>query len=463
MKVYRVQLTLIRVEQFSLSFVPERRIYSLRELSDEIRGTLERGFTNIWISGEISGTKLIPGGHCYFTLKDSEAQIKCVCWKLSYWRLKFKPKDGTEVLVRGRVDIYELRSEYQFVVEAIEPQGHGALQLAFDRLKQKLLLEGLFETARKRPLPRYPRRIGIVTSPKGAVIRDFIEILSRRFPGLQVRLFPARVQGPGSIEDVCRGLDFFGGGGWAQIAVIARGGGSLEDLWTFNEEAVARAIAECGVPVVSAIGHETDVTIADFVADLRAPTPSAAAEMIVCTRQELLDRVEAQRSRALQLVRFRLATLARRLHEQAIDRAATVLHRSLARRTQRVDDAQERLRTSVRKQMAALDRRRRGLDDRLRHFDLRRRFRADRERMSEAAFRAEALVRAGLNRRHQRFETLAAKLGQLNPRLVLARGYAIVLNERGEIVKNSAQAPAESEIQVLLQADALRARVINPK
>jgi exodeoxyribonuclease VII large subunit len=242
--------------------------------------------------------------------------------------------------------------------------------------------------------------------------------------------------------------------------VIARGGGSLEDLWTFNEEAVARAIAECGVPVVSAIGHETDVTIADFVADLRAPTPSAAAEMIVCTRQELLDRVEGQRLRAVQLVRFRLATLARRLHEQAIDRATTLLHRNLARRTQRVDDAQERLRTSMRRQLAALERRRRDLDGRLRHFDLRLRFRVDRERMSAATFRVEALVRAGLNQRRQRFETLAAKLGQLNPRLVLSRGYAIVLNERGEIVKDSGHAPAGSDIRILLEADSLRARVL---
>src|SRR6266581_2901510 len=177
------------MEQFSLgfgaeSFVPQRRVYSLRELSDAIRGTLERGFANIWISGEISGTKVIPSGHCYFTLKDSEAQIKCVCWKLTYWRLKFKPRDGIQVVVRGRVDIYEQRSEYQFVVETIEPQGHGALQMAFEQLKQKLLLEGLFETARKRRLPKYPGRIGIVSSPKGAVIRDFVEILSRRFPGI---------------------------------------------------------------------------------------------------------------------------------------------------------------------------------------------------------------------------------------------------------------------------------------
>src|SRR5580700_3778450 len=326
------------MEQYALGFLPERRIWSLRQLSDAIRAALERGFANIWISGEISGTKLVPSGHCYFTLKDTEAQIKCVCWKLSYWRLKFKPKDGIQVLVRGRVDIYEQRSEYQFVVEAIEPEGDGALQLAFEQLKKKLLADGLFDASRKRPLPRFPTRIGIVSSPKGAVIRDFIEILSRRFPGLHVRLFPARVQGPGSVEDIRRGLEYFGASKWAEITVIARGGGSLEDLWTFNEEAVARAIAASPIPVVSAIGHETDVTIADFVADLRAPTPSAAAEMIVCTRQEILDRIQGCRAQAHRAIHFRLAILARRLHEQGIDRAQALLHRSLARRTQRVDD-----------------------------------------------------------------------------------------------------------------------------
>jgi len=446
------------VEQFALSFVPERRIFSLRELSDAIRATLERGFTNIWISGEISGTKLVPSGHCYFTLKDSEAQIKCVCWKLTYWRLRFKPKDGVQVLVRGRVDIYEQRSEYQFIVETIEPQGHGALQLAFDQLKQRLLLEGLFDTTRKRPLPKYPARIGIVTSPKGAVIRDFVEILSRRFPGIRIRLFPARVQGAGSIEDVCRGLEFLGRG-WAQIVVIARGGGSLEDLWTFNEEAVARAIAACPVPVVSAIGHETDITIADFVADLRAPTPSAAAEMVIGTRQELLNRIESLRARALQLARFRLATLARRLHEQAIDRATTLLHRNLARRTQRVDDAEERLRTAMRRQLAAHERRRRALEEKLRYFDLRPRFRRDRERMNAASGRVESLIRAALNQRRQRFAMLHAKLTQLNPRLVLSRGYAIVLSENGGIVREAADAPAGSEVKLMFAHDAVRAKV----
>jgi len=457
------------LEQFALSFVPERRIYSLRELSDQLRAVLDRTFSNIWVSGEISGTKLAPSGHCYFTLKDTDAQVRCVCWKLTYWRLRFKPRDGVQVLVRGRVDIYEQRSEYQFTVEAIEPQGHGALQIAFDELKRKLLAEGLFESSRKRPLPKYPRRIGIVTSPKGAVIRDFLEILSRRFPGLHIRLFPARVQGVGSIDDVRRGIEYFGRSPfnqafddrpWAEVVVIARGGGSLEDLWTFNEEAVARAIGESPVPVISAIGHETDVTIADFVADLRAPTPSAAAEMIVCTRQELLDRIDALRSRAAQAMRFRMATLARSLHEQAIDRATSVLHRGLARRTQRVDDLAERLRAAIRIQLAARERNRRSLDEKLRLLDLRPRFRYDRERGQEATFRVISLIRAILTRRRERLAAITAKLEQLNPRLVLSRGYAIVLNEEGEIVRDASQAPAGSSVSILLEKQMLPARII---
>jgi exodeoxyribonuclease VII large subunit len=461
------------MEQFALSFdpeplpekiapkPPERRIFSLRELSDAIRGTLEQSFTNIWLSGEISGCKPVPSGHCYFTLKDAEAQIKCVCWKLTYWRLKFKPKDGMQVLVRGRVDIYEQRSEYQFVIETIEPQGHGALQIAFDQLKKRLLEEGLFDAARKRVLPRYPRRIGIVTSPQGAVIRDFVQILSRRFPGLHIRLFPARVQGPGSIEDVRRGIGYFGETGWAQVIVIARGGGSLEDLWTFNEEAVARAIADSPVPVVSAIGHETDVTIADFVADLRAPTPSAAAELVVCTRQEVLDRVASEQARMTQLIRYRMATLARRLHEQAIDRATTLLHRNLARRMQRVDDAEERLRSAMRNQLAAHERARRGLEEKLRYFDLRPRLRRDRERLNYSSALLATLVKAGLHKQRRRFENLHAELNQLNPRLVLARGYAIVLNERGEILKSAAEAPPGSDLKLLFAEDSLRARVLD--
>jgi len=446
-------------EQYALSFVPERRVFSLRELSDGIRAAMDRGFSNIWVSGEISAAKLVPSGHCYFTLKDSEAQIKCVCWKLSYWRLKFKPKDGIQVLVRGRVDIYEQRSEYQFVVEAIEPQGEGALRLAFEQLKQKLLAEGLFETSRKRPLPRFPFRIGVVSSPRGAVIRDFIEILSRRFPGLHIRLYPARVQGPGSVDDVRRGIEFFSKSGWAQITVIARGGGSLEDLWTFNEEAIARSIVASAIPVVSAIGHETDITIADFVADLRAPTPSAAAEMIVCTRQELFDRIDGCRTKTERAMHYRLAVLARRLHEQGIDRAQALLHRSLARRTQRVDDSTERLRAAMRMHLGARERARRGLEERLRFFDLRPRLRRDRERLQSASVRAVDVMRRQMTERRRRLETLSTKLTQLDPRLILSRGYAIVLNERDGVVRQPADSPVGSEIKVMLAKDTIKARV----
>jgi exodeoxyribonuclease VII large subunit len=448
------------MEQYALSFLPERRIWSLRELSDAIRGTLDRDFANIWLSGEISGTKLVPSGHCYFTLKDSDAQIKCVCWKLAYWRLKFKPKDGVEALVRGRVDIYEQRSEYQFVVENIEPQGHGALQHAFDQLRSRLREEGLFDDSRKRPLPRFPLRIGIVTSPKGAVIRDFIEVLSRRFPGVHLRLFPAQVQGPSAVDEVCRGIRFFGTGGWAQVVVVARGGGSLEDLWTFNEEAVARAIAASPIPVVSAIGHETDITIADFVADLRAPTPSAAAAMIVCERKEVLDRLVNREARLAELMRYRFAVLSRRLHEQAAGRAASVLHRGLARRMQRVDDNTARLHAALRSQVAARDRRRRQLEDRLRKFDPRPRLARNHQRLNSLVHRAESLIRGRLVNAHRRTENAETKLVQLNPRLVLTRGYAIVLDATGAIVRTAASAPTGATVRLMFAADAAIARII---
>src|SRR5579862_8101082 len=207
--------------------------------------------------------------------------------------LKFKPQDGVAVLARGRVDVYDARGEVQLVVEALEPQGHGALQLAFEQLKKKLAAEGLFDASVKRPLPALPERIGIVTSPTGAVIRDILQILERRFPGRHIRIYPAQVQGEGAAEQVAAAIEYFSGSGWAEVVIVARGGGSLEDLWTFNTERVARAIAGCSVPVISAVGHETDFTIADFVADLRAPTPSAAAEMVICTRDSLIDRVES--------------------------------------------------------------------------------------------------------------------------------------------------------------------------
>ncbi len=261
------------ISQMTLELGPERHIFRVSALNAAIQRRFELDFRGIWVAGEISGCRLAPSGHYYFCLKEEQSQIKCAFFKSALRFAKFRPQDGLEVIARGNLEVYEARGEYQLIVELLEPQGAGALQLAFEQLKRKLAEEGLFEQSRKRPLPKLPRQIGVVTSPAGAVIRDILHVLERRFPGLHVRLFPAQVQGEGSIEQVCAGLEYFSGSGWAEVVIVARGGGSLEDLWTFNEEAVARAIAACSVPVISAIGHETDFTIADFVADHRAPTP----------------------------------------------------------------------------------------------------------------------------------------------------------------------------------------------
>ena len=447
------------MEQFLFDFGPERRVYTVRELSAEIRGLLDREFSDVWVSGEISGVKLAASGHYYFTLKDAESQVRCVCFRSAHRYFKFKPQDGVAVLARGRVDVYEARGEYQLLVEALEPQGHGALQFAFEQLKKKLAAEGLFDPARKRPLPRHPRRIGLVTSPRGAVVSDMLQILSRRFPGLHVRLYPAVVQGESAVEEVCRAIDYFSRSAWPDVVIVARGGGSLEDLWTFNEESVARAIAACRMPVISAIGHETDVTIADFVADFRAPTPSAAAELVTGTRQELLDQIEARRHKLEQLARYRLAMLARRLHQQGVDRASAVLHRAVGRHLQRVDEQHGRLRERMR---AAIETRRRAVESmegRLRRHDPRPWLGRSRRRHEAAVATAMQSMRLQLARRRGRLESVSAKLSQLSPLAILNRGYAIVTDEAGRILTAATHAPPGSDIGVRLARGRLHARV----
>jgi len=447
------------MEQIAISFEPRRTTYTVSELSGRIRGLLAGEFTDIWVAGEISGCRTASSGHCYFTLKDEESQIQCVCFRGAMRYLRFKPQDGVAALVRGSIDVYEARGQYQLIAEAIEPQGHGALQLAFEQLKKKLAAEGLFDASRKRPLPKLPARIGIVTSPGGAVIQDLLNILSRRFPGLHIRVYPALVQGEGSAEQICQGLDYFSRSGWAQVVIVARGGGSIEDLWTFNEEAVARAVARSAVPVISAIGHETDFTIADFVADLRAPTPSAAAELAVRTGQEILEQIAGARHKLTQRARYRLAMAARDLHQRGVERASAALHRRIGRAQQRADEMGYRIRDAMPR---GLDARRRRLEERsarLRGLDLRVRFGDVRRRMqmAEAAAMHAWRTRAAQAGRH--LETLDAHLTQLSPLRVLERGYAIVLNERGRVVKQSADAPPESALEIRVAYARLRAQV----
>ena len=448
------------MDQFDLfDLVPERRVFSVSELNGAIRSVLDGEFSDISVAGEISGLKLATSGHYYFTLKEREAQVKAVAFRSAHRFWKCKPQDGLAVVARGRIDVYEARGEYQLIVDFIEPQGLGALQLAFEQLKKKLAAEGLFAAERKRVLPRFPHRIGIVTSPRGAAIADMVQILTRRFPGLHIRLYPALVQGEGSVEEVVRGIEYFSRTKWPDVLIVGRGGGSLEDLWTFNVEAVARAIAACSVPVISAVGHETDVTIADFVADLRAPTPSAAAEMVVCTREELLERIAAARIKSGQHLRYRLAMLERRLRQQGIDRALGILHRQIGRGLQQADEYEYRLRDRVRAAIETRDRQRRALELRVRHFDVRPRLAANRRRLDAAQHAATHVICARLASGRGTLERLTAKLSQLSPLGVLERGYAIVTNQAG-VVRDAASAPAGSPVRVRLHRGEFDARVL---
>ena len=421
-----------------------------------MRGLLAEHFTDIWVAGEISGTKLPASGHFYFTLKDPSAQLRCVCYKMTARYLKFKPIDGIAVLARGRIDFYDARGDVQMIVEALQPQGYGALQLAFEQLKKKLAGQGLFDQERKRPLPALPERIGIVTSPDGAVIRDILQILERRCPGRHIRLYPVQVQGETAAGQIAAGLEYFSDSGWAEVVIIARGGGSLEDLWAFNEERVAYAIAACSVPVISAVGHETDFTIADFVADLRAPTPSAAAELVIATRQSLVDRLEAAESKLLQSMRLKLALLSRALHKTAVDQST--LHRAIGKQMQRVDDIDYRLRDCMRAGIAA---KKRALDvaaARLGQLDVRLQLSRARRRLESCEAAAMQATKLRLSGARGSLGLLDAHLAQLSPLKILDRGYAIVQKD-GKVVKSSEQAPVGSEIKVRLANGGLAATV----
>jgi exodeoxyribonuclease VII large subunit len=440
--------------QLALSFSFERRIYAVSELNGAVQSLFEDKFRAIWVEGEISNCRPATSGHYYFSLKDAQSQLKCVLFRGAARFIKFRPQDGLRVLARGNLDVYEARGEYQLVVELLEPQGAGALQLAFEQLKRKLSAEGLFAPQRKRPLPALPRRLGIVTSTSGAAIRDILQILERRFPGIHVRIFPALVQGDGAIEQI------FSRHAWADVVILARGGGSLEDLWAFNEEAVARAIAASPVPVVSAIGHETDFTIADFVADLRAPTPSAAAELVICTRDSLLEQLAAHEGKMLQSLRYRLAMGARALHERGIDRAATLMHRTIARRAQRLDELDFGLRRTMQSLLENQAKRVADASRRLHANDLRLRLARGRHSGDALEQRFVRAITDRLWQSRRRFESLDMRLRQLSPLAVLGRGYAIVQNAQGQALRSASETGPGEDLSIRLSRGKLSATVV---
>src|SRR5213078_3233778 len=321
----------------------QRKIYSVSELSFEIREMLERRFIDVWVEGELSNFKTSTAGHIYFTLKDKAAQLPAVCFRNAARLLRFRPENGKVFRARGRVSTYEGRGEYQLIVEVLEPAGLGALQLAFEQLKEKLEKEGLFRPERRRPIPAFPRKIGIVTSPKSAALRDILTVLKRRHNAVNVLIFPAEVQGDGASLQVMEGIDYLSRSSDVDVIIVTRGGGSMEDLWPFNEERVARAIVRSQKPVISAVGHEVDFTICDFVADLRAATPSAAAEIVIKSKGEIADRVRQLEGRLDSTIKHRLSGLRNFLASKVGSRGFVVAETRVRRMVQRVDDLSFRL------------------------------------------------------------------------------------------------------------------------
>jgi exodeoxyribonuclease VII large subunit len=449
------------MEQLGLDLAPKRQVFTVSELTEEIRGLLENKLGRVWVAGEISNARPAPSGHYYFVLKDRDSQLRCVCFRQEARYLKVKPQDGLAVTARGRISVYGARGEYQMYVEALEPQGYGALQLAFEQLKKRLAAEGLFEESRKRPLPMLPRTIGIVTSPTGAAIADMLRILERRFAGLRVLIYPALVQGEEAPRQIARGLAYFSKTQSVDVVIVGRGGGSLEDLWAFNTELVARAIADCAVPVISAVGHQTDFTIADFVADLRAPTPSAAAELVVQRKSELLHAAQSFRERALRALRYKLATSGRELLARSVERAVTILRRKIAAGHQRTDELHFQARQLIVRRMRLGENRLRDQQHALAGLDFRVRLARSRSRLDQLWERLPPLIRWRLEREGAALGSLGQQLQHLSPLAILERGYAIVQTPAGGVLRDSAQAAVNDRLNVRLHRGRLGVRVEN--
>jgi len=445
--------------QLQFNLIPERKIWTVSELTARIRDLLGRNFTDIWVQGEISNAHAAQSGHFYFTLKDERAQVRCVCFKQQLRLLKFRPGDGLRVTLRGSVSVYEARGEYQIYVETIEPAGIGALQLAFEQLKKRLEAEGLFDPARKKPLPLLPRRIGLITSPRGAAVRDVVRILRRRFPNVHLTLYPVRVQGEGAAAEIVRALKFFNRKNLADVLILARGGGSIEDLWAFNEEIVARAIAASAIPIISGVGHETDFTIADFVADVRASTPSAAAELVVQTRREFDKRIAELRETLGGLIRYRLLELSRRIHELSARRGFRRPLDLLRQRRQRADEYTSRLALGLRARLEQARKRFTRAHVRVVSFDFRAkigRLRIRLERQSaDLRVRAERLLRA----KRERVERLRLQLEERGPLRVLERGYSIAYDAVGNVLRSAEQVALGDAVAIQLHRGRLTTEV----
>jgi exodeoxyribonuclease VII large subunit len=438
---------------------PERDVYTPTRLNREARLLLERGFASLWLEGELSNLSRPSSGHWYFSLKDSGAQLRCAMFRQRNSLLRFTPQDGMHVLVRGRVGLYEPRGDYQFLVDHMEEGGEGALRRRFELLKAKLAAAGFFALERKRRPPALPQRIGVITSPTGAALRDIMNVLRRRFPLTPIRIYPVAVQGAQSAEQIAAALAFASSRADCDVLILARGGGSLEDLWSFNEEIVARAMIDCRIPIITGIGHEIDFTIADLVADVRAPTPSGAAELAVPDTQEWLKHFGLLQRRLL--LSLQRGALARREHVEWVVQRLLQLHPGvqLRQQAQRVDELEQRL---ARCMNHRLQRSRGKLNEASAH--LRRaspalRLSATQGRAQLLAAKLVSAVRQQLESARTRYALAGRSLNAISPLATLERGYAIVTDAHGQVVTNALRVAAGDQIETRLARGTVRATV----
>lgn len=436
-----------------------RRIWKVSELVGELRAEIEREFSDLWIEGEICDLRPAASGHIYFTLKDDEGQISAVLFRRHASLLRFRPENGLYVLLRGKLSLYEQRGQVQIVAEHLEPMGAGSLQLAFEQVKRKLQQEGLFDAERKRPLPAFPRCVGILTSPSGAVIRDFITVVNRRHSALQILLYPALVQGEAASAEIAKGIEYFNKTREVDLIVIARGGGSLEDLAPFNTESLARAIAASELPVVSAVGHETDFTIADFAADLRAPTPSAAAELITSAQHRVEEHLEQLSQRLHRAARYLVMQARERFSRVSIESTLARIADGFSRRQQRLDDLWFRLEPAWRAMYHRQAQRLQLAASAILSNNVAQRITLVRERLETLSSRL-AHAQAVANRsRRATLESLERQLAALSPLNVLTRGFALVYDERGALLKSAAQITDGQLVSTRLASGTFESRV----
>jgi exodeoxyribonuclease VII large subunit len=452
-------------DQMGFNFrAPERRVWKVRDLVSAVRTHIEREYSDAWVEGEVSNFRAPDSGHLYFTLKDGDAQIRVVMFRSSARLLRFRPADGLQVVVRGRVTVYEDRGELQVSAEYIEPKGAGSLQLAFEQLKAKLEAEGLFAADRKKPIPSLPSRIGIVTSVQAAALRDILNVLARRHHSVNVLIYPAQVQGDLAAQEVAAGVRYFSKQSQdslhrVDVIIVARGGGSAEDLAAFNHEGLARTIASSQIPVISAVGHETDFTIVDFVADLRAPTPSAAAEMVIRSRQEVEDQSAGLHARLARAIRYRLLMGRQTLTELAQHGAFARITELIHQRQQTVDDLAHRLELAERRLLEQGRRRWEAVAAAVRHYDLRLVLSGTRRELGTMTSALASVMRNVLLQHRVKSERLQTALGSLSPLAILDRGYALVFDAAGKLLKDARRIKIGDEITARLAHGEIRATV----